>query len=75
MFDKKRIKETMLKEGINTSTDANNFMDKALDKLTDEQLKRAYLGAKRKYDKKQNNSSKYVLNYIIMKCNTRGLKL
>jgi hypothetical protein len=76
MWNNKRItKEAMKKEGIHTENDANKFMDKIADNLNDSALKRAYLGAKRKYDRKPNNSTKYIFLYFEEKCKKRGIKL
>ena len=75
MFNKQKAKKEMLKQGINTDDDANKFMDGIVNKLDDSQLHRAYLGAKKKYDRKPNSSSEYVLIYLIKKCNEKGIKL
>jgi hypothetical protein len=74
MFNNK-IKKTMQKEGINTTEDANRFMDKIVNKLDDKSLYRAYTGAKEKHNKKQNNNTKYMVDYFYKKLQERGIKI
>jgi len=75
MISKKKLKEAMIKENITTIDNANKFMDTLLDSLSDEKLKESYYGSLKKYDRKNNDSTKYVMEYIKAKCIKRGLKI
>jgi hypothetical protein len=74
MFDKKIKKEYMLKNGIDTIENANQFMDRIVFKLSNKDLKRAYESAIKKHTKKQNQNTEYMVIYFRKKLEDRGIK-
>jgi hypothetical protein len=76
LIKKKIIKEKLLeRESIDTLQQANDFMDRVTNRLSDNDLKRAYEKAKEKLKRKPNDKNKqYMANYFRTALEKRGYK-
>lgn len=67
---KKRLAQKILRD-IHNIDDANTFMDRIVDNLTEHDLKRAYESSKKKHAIKQTKHTLYMQNYFMNKCDER----
>ena len=63
----------MLKQGINDEQTANIFMDKVVNKLDNNALRRAYNRSVIKHNQKQTKNTEYMVNYFKRKLEERNL--
>jgi len=73
MLSKKKVKMEMLKQGINDEQTANIFMDKVVNKLDNNALRRAYNSSVIKHNQKQTKNTEYMVNYFKRKLEERNM--
>lgn len=69
-LNKRKIRET-----LNTEEKANNYMDNIVSHLSNYDIKRCFISAKEKYERKPNKNTLYMMNYFKSKLDDRNIKL